>query len=662
MSLNLPHAVARLRALATGAHPATWMVIAAAGAYAVLFTDLSLLKLETFHATFGDLGLENHILWLLSHGGFATYNDSGFATVYAFNYQKPIALLVLPFYALDPQLSFLLTLQSFILGLAALPLYFFARDRTKSAWTGGLVALTYLAYFPVASANLFDFHYEAFTPLFFFLLLLSWERGWRRAMYLSCLLCASINPLPLVMMVLFLLYLPLEGYRLERPAIPFARDYLRRLSSDPARVGMLVLLLGLLGLYKVIGSLPLAGVGGAAAGLTPTGILLFDVNAKLSLFLLLFGALAFLPLFDRMGLVLLLPYVGFAFYSANSANWQAFGLAYTTLAIGPLYLGLVNVLARHLDERRIVNAALSVPVVGLSDADRRRYRRGSRMSDPRVVAAAVAVVFTLVYFPISPLNAYVAGGYFSGNHDLAGITTVTPESRFLQQVVTLIPPNGAVLTQNDIPQVSGREYYQVDQYYTSATPYDYILMDSAESYFTSQSSILPFVEPALANGSFGVLAEGMGALLLERGYHGSPVLFVPLQGHYDATSLSALDPTDVQGTHVVGTGPSFSLWYGPFIQLYPGNYSVDFALQTNRSGPPAVPELTIDVTSDKGSVTLSTQTLYSTNFTQNATTQIFELTFHVASIAANVEFRGMSPTGQANLQLDGIWVNQTSAT
>lgn len=641
------------------AHPATWVVVAASVTYSLLLTALTILKFESFHATFGDLGLENHILWLLAHGGLTSYDQSGFATVYAFNFQKPIVLVFLPFYALVPQITFLLAVQSFILGSAAIPLYMFARERLRRPWTSALVGASYLFYFPVASANLFDFHYEAFMPLFFFLMLFSWAKGWRRGMYAAALLCASINPLPLITVILFLLYLPLEGWLTPDSLRRAIRDYFRRFIDDPVRVGIVALLLAALVIYKAIGSLPLAGVGSSGAGLSPVEIVLFDVNAKLFLFLLLFGALAFLPLFDRMTLVLLLPYVGFAFYSANSADWQPFGLAYTALAAGPLYLGVTRVLGQRLGERTGSEshvAKRTEPAVGVA---KRPPRWRVDTSDPRLVFASVVLVFAIVYFPVSPVNAYVSGGYFAGNHGFSEITDVPPAAQFLNRVISLIPPNAAVLTQNDIPQVSGREYYQVDQYYTGATPYDYILMDSAENYFTTQSAILTFVQPALANGSFGIIAEGQGALLLGRGYTGSPELFEPTNQTYNAYMLTAFSSSTVENGRIVGSAHAYSVWYGPFATLYPGNYTTTFFLSSSRTGNSSAQLVTIDVTATQGSVTLATEPLYASNFTAVNTTQAFVLHFHLANVTTGIELRGMYPTGEATISLTAVTLNQT---
>jgi hypothetical protein len=226
----------------------------------------------------------------------------------------------------------------------------------------------------------------------------------------------------------------------------------------------------------------------------------------------------------------------------------------------------------------------------------------------------------------------------------------------------LIPANAAVLTQNDIPQVSGREYYQVDEYYTTATPYDYILLDSAISYFTTFADILPFAEPALVNGSFGVLAEGQGALLLERGFHGPPALFDPDNQTLNGASLSAFDPSDAVGNEIIGSAASFSLWYGPFATLYPGNYTVTYQLASTVAGNASTQLLTIDATANQGATTLATENLFASNFTAaNAPTE-FALHFDLSEIMTNVEFRGMSPTGAATLTMLDVELTQNSAS
>ncbi|MCI4354726.1 MAG: hypothetical protein L3K06_05110, partial [Thermoplasmata archaeon] len=170
-----------------------------------------------------------------------------------------------------------------------------------------------------------------------------------------------------------------------------------------------------------------------------------------------------------------------------------------------------------------------------------------------------------------------------------------------------------------------------------------------------------FAQPALTNHSFGVVAEGHGALLLERGYNASPTLFDPTVQAFDARTLSALTASDVMGSRIVGAERSYSLWYGPFTTLYPGNYTAAFTLESSAAGNNSTSLLRIDVTANKGATTLASQNLFVSNFSASNTPTVFVLSFHLSNILTNVELRGMGPTGAATIALDAILLTQTSA-
>jgi uncharacterized membrane protein len=74
---------------------------------------------------------------------------------------------VLPVYAIFPSPETLLVIQSFVLGLGALPLYWLAKDELKNYNAAVLFAAAYLLHPAIHSINWFDFHVEAFLPVFF---------------------------------------------------------------------------------------------------------------------------------------------------------------------------------------------------------------------------------------------------------------------------------------------------------------------------------------------------------------------------------------------------------------------------------------------------------------------------------------------------------------
>ena len=118
------------------------ILIASAIFYIVLMFHLSYLKYYTFQDTFYDLGLNNEIMWLLSHGFISNYIHSQFSQIYPFQYEKPIVFLVLPFYSLYPHISTLLFIQTLFLGLTVFPIYFSSRIIVRSRAISLIVALS----------------------------------------------------------------------------------------------------------------------------------------------------------------------------------------------------------------------------------------------------------------------------------------------------------------------------------------------------------------------------------------------------------------------------------------------------------------------------------------------------------------------------------------
>jgi uncharacterized membrane protein len=633
--------------------------------YVLVLGFLALAKYSTFHATFEDLGIENQALWLLSHGGIPGYYSSGFAAIYPLQYQKPIMFLVLPFYAIDPHPETLLIIASLVLGGAALPLFLTARRWLRRESYALVVVLAYLLYFPVASANLFDFHYEDLFPLAFFTMTWCYSSGRLRGMYLAAVLTAAVNPLALFTAIAFLLFTCLPGPR-EPIGLWWVRSAWRSFLSDYRKPVVVFALLVLVGVYAAAGVLFTAGVGGHGTGASSEGILLGYVNDKLLLLVLLGGGLAFLPLYSPRGLVTVLPYLGFVAYSLDSANYQPFGLMYPLLGTGPLFLAAIDGLRsadpeprpptyeapQDLEQRE---PALANAPPGRPHARRRVSERGAMVRS----LLLASVVFGLVFFPISPINSYVVGGYFSGNHDFANITQSTPATAFLNQVVALVPENASVLTQNNIPQLSGREHVQTAPLYQASIPYDAIVMDSSLTYFSSVTSMLPFVDGAFENGTFGVVAEGQGALYLQQGFLGPPELFAPVDDNFSGSELTPFAAA-VNGSELVGSGPSYSLWYGPYLTLFPGTYTCTFLVESNTTLASLGVALTLDVTSNDGADTLASESVYPANFTAAGHPTEFQLSFNASEVTTDVELRGMYPTGVATITLVDIALVQTS--
>lgn len=143
-------------------------------AYVVYMSHVSLLQHYARQTTGFDLGGYANLFWNTLHG------DAFYApifhprnTLYLMIHAEPIVYLFLPFYAVHQHPTTLLVLQSAVLGLAAIPLYLFARRSLKSAWSAVVVSVAYLAYPPLQLANLYDFHFLPLSPFFVF-----WAAYW----------------------------------------------------------------------------------------------------------------------------------------------------------------------------------------------------------------------------------------------------------------------------------------------------------------------------------------------------------------------------------------------------------------------------------------------------------------------------------------------------
>lgn len=134
------------------------------GTYTAALSYLSLLRHWSFKSTFYDLGIFEHEFWLRRSSGLPGLQNLVFG-----GHISPTLYIFLPFYTIWPKTETLLILQSLVLGLSSVPLFFIAKE-TLSSWKLSVVcSLVVLLYAPVHWVNLTDFHAQSLIPLFFLL-------------------------------------------------------------------------------------------------------------------------------------------------------------------------------------------------------------------------------------------------------------------------------------------------------------------------------------------------------------------------------------------------------------------------------------------------------------------------------------------------------------
>ena len=134
--------------------------------YIVVFTAISFWKYDRFLYNGLDLAIYNNVFWNTSQGDW--FRSSIHDPSYLGDHFEPLMLVLLPFTMLwrDPRM--LLLLQTIILALTAIPIYFIVRFQIADFRLQILLPLFWLLNPFVHNANLFEFHMLVFAPFFLF--------------------------------------------------------------------------------------------------------------------------------------------------------------------------------------------------------------------------------------------------------------------------------------------------------------------------------------------------------------------------------------------------------------------------------------------------------------------------------------------------------------
>jgi len=162
-------------------HVPLLLVVAGGLGYAIYFSYFTTLAHYNGHTRSYDLAIFDNLFWNIVHGGSFLESSPAMGPdgSHYGRHATLIAYLFAPLYALDPRAETLLIIQATLLGLAAIPLFAFARRRIGPAGATAL-AFLYLLYPPLHGSNLSDFHFLTLAPFFVFALVyaIESERRW----------------------------------------------------------------------------------------------------------------------------------------------------------------------------------------------------------------------------------------------------------------------------------------------------------------------------------------------------------------------------------------------------------------------------------------------------------------------------------------------------
>ncbi|MDE1820207.1 MAG: DUF2079 domain-containing protein [Euryarchaeota archaeon] len=577
-----------------------------------------------------DTGQSNQILYTTIFDHRLFYYPWGWLSTqgsYFGGHFAPFLFVLLPLYAPFPTPETLLALQAVALGLAAFPLYGFARRRLGSDRQALGIAAIYLAA-PLTLAGTWDgFHLEAFLPFFFFSAFYEAERKeWRRfLLFYIAGLCVIETVLPFA-----LVYLSIWGLQLW-----LKRPFRFRIGGDPERrtvlaafgitVGWVIASQvviehftpygGFLGgtvsfAWVILGSHSGAGIFTQAA-LHPGRALLalsFDAGTKVLYLLVLLGCLSFFPLFGQWK------------YLFAAGTWLAMSLlsdwnAFYTLGVQYLYYPLVfligglpggiNQLARVANKVRELWRSQKWAVRSTS-----ALRPPPASSRGALVAVGVAVALgssSVMGVFVTPTPSY----YFPSVP--TGWPTPSQHEAYLEEVLHMIPRNAFVATTQDLlAPISDSDHAYLIPVRPPPGANDsnlnftvmplvrhdvdaakYILLD-----YSNVSSLLSatFLFQYADLSGFGIRAAVQGIYLYEKGWTGPPERWVPMQLTLGARSVIPGDAGVVPGSspggppvlyHPAGEQNGTLIWRDAWPQspilLAPGLYQLTYVLAYSSS-------------------------------------------------------------------------------
>jgi len=472
------------------------IVLVLMAVYAAYFSYYTILKHYAFQSYAFDLGIFMQYMWSTVQGGAVLYASVLESSCFAWHFQ-PILFFLVPLYAIFPHAETLLVLQTLVLALGALPVYWIARDEL-GARVGVAFAGLYLLYPALHGVNTFDFHPVALAIPILLLCFYAFKKKryrWGMALAVLAMMCKENVTLVVIALGFYWLWVARKKNpgRLEWRGLPRERDIVYPLCLS--MVGAIWLLLAInvvIPHFSLTGEYPWFGRYGDGGIF---GSLLANASGKLWYLVYLFAPLLFVPLLSPPTLLVGLPVFAQNLLAVD-ANMYSIMFQYPSLLIPWLFLA---------------------SIYGISRLSTVRGRRTQAVAGRLLcIMLPSTLVMALLVSP-SPIALD------------RSMPQLTPHHAILEQAIELVPEDASIYTQNDIfPHVCHRMHAYAhtinrppDFFEFHDGDYDYVLADS-----TLPQSILKWgSEESLERleREYGVYAEGDGVYLYKRGYEGEPL-------------------------------------------------------------------------------------------------------------------------------------------
>jgi uncharacterized membrane protein len=452
MSTPLDNALSQARNIIRGQidrHP--WLPLAIIGFAAfTVFTAYSVGRYFAFQTNFFDLGLDSNAIWRTVNGYQSWSSLILPSTPGHINHISPILGLVALTYLMFPDPISLLVIQAAAVTLAVVPLYLIALRETRSGLVSLMVAGLYLLNPALHGIIRYDFHPEAFIPLFVFMVYYFYSVPRPGLFYLSVVLLLATIEYAAVLGVGIALSLWLTKKRLDKRIITIL--------ASSVFVFSVIIASTLGGAFEAF-NWPSNWLAVQFFGPTSSqsssysqsissfwsspGILLtsveYNIPAKLTYLLITMAPVWFAAVKYSIRMVPALPWMGIVLVSSRY-SYSSIDFQYSVFLIPFIYLAAIPFISQLRKRRNVV-----LPML------------------------ALGLIVMLLYSSISPI----------GPHQWP---QPSPLFATVASVSNAIPENATILTQSDLyPQLSNKAHVSIN--YSLPEPPQYILVNTQSSWY-----------------------------------------------------------------------------------------------------------------------------------------------------------------------------------
>ncbi len=559
--------------------------------YTVIFSYFTILRHYSFDSGAWDLGTYEQMLWNTINSGklFWTAPDPINPTGFFFGtHFSPILFIILPIYFLYQATETLLVLQSFVIALGALPLYWLARDELKSKIGGLVIALAYLLYAPLHGVNWFDFHTQAFIPLFFNLAFYYFTKKKWIKYFICVIFVLSVNEV----MPLMIIAMGIYGLWKRRKYIT---DHLSKrkslLEEKTFFIAPITIVLGFVWfiiarkiishynsdlpftMWSDFGTDILSIINGMLSNIPHTLDVIFARYAVDKFFYIveLFLPLLFLSFLDLPSLFIALPWIGLSFLSNINPYITPVGYQYPAQILTIIFVSAIYGVKRL----RIIKERIDT-------SPKFKWTKSLKINNKKLQRIALVLIMICsvsTFIGLSPLGVNLKIG-------VNGRPFGSSYNDVLRDVIAVIPDNASISTQNNVFPIFAR---RMNAYPYPSAKADYILVDTRNMWYhiifpfthveTNISHFDELILEVVNNKTFGLFVKVDGIYLYKKDYQGNastPVLSEGLKATFHDNSGEIVGETHV--LNIVWDWSHFSPFPGNITRQpdYSDSYSINF--------------------------------------------------------------------------------------